>query len=264
MSKTKLERRYIAVSRILRKRNYGFIKVLNAYSDSIYKTIYTKTATEQMGRAMYNQLKGRSTESLEDVFKQLNNKLKKLEPKIAKFITQFLDQGSAKVFDAKGNSLRLTKPDYTKIIQQLTKQNLRYVKNITEDQRKKTLDILSKGIRDGKTYAQMGSQIVAEVEGLSLNRAKLIASNEAHGAQDRAMESTMRKNGIKKYQWLTAADNRVSAICQSYHRKVFAFGKTGKMKWQDVDGKTHVVSKSPKPIKDSHVRCRCCIISVVE
>jgi SPP1 gp7 family putative phage head morphogenesis protein len=264
MKKTKLERRYIAVSRILRKRNYGFIKVLDSYSNTIYKTIYTKTATEQMGRAMYNQLKGRSTQSLEDVFKKLNDKLKLLEPKIAAFITKFLDQGSSKVFDAKGTTLRLTKPNYTKVIQQLTKNNLKYIKDITEDQRKKTLDILSKGIKDGKSYAQMADSIVDEVEHISQSRAKLIASNEGHGAHARAMEDTMRKNGIDKYQWLTAADNRVSAICQSYHRQIFAFGKVGKMRWRDIDGKIHIVSKSPKPIKDSHIGCRCVIISVID
>ena len=263
MSKSKLERRYIAVSRILRKRNYGFMKVLNSYSNSIYKTVYTKTDTDKMARAMYNQLKGRSTQSLEDVFKKLNDKLKLLEPKIAEYMTRFLDQGSSKVFDAKGNTLRLTKPNYKKVIQMLTRQNLKYVKGITEDQRKKTLDILSKGIKDGKTYAQMADQIVAEVQDISFNRAKLIASNEAHGAHARAMEDTMRKNGIDKYQWLSAGDNRVSPICQSYHRKVFEFGKTGKMNWTDVDGKNHVVSKSPKPIKDSHIGCRCVTIAVI-
>jgi SPP1 gp7 family putative phage head morphogenesis protein len=110
----------------------------------------------------------------------------------------------------------------------------------------------------------MSDDIVSEIDNLSKNRAELIADNEAHKAHARAQEDTMRENGIERYQWLTAGDDRVSPICQSLHRQVFEFGKTGTMNWKDVNGKTYVISKSPTPIRSSHIRCRCVIIAIID
>ena len=222
-SKSKLERRFIQISRILRKRNYGLKKGINGYSGSIYKAVYTKTGTDEAGRAIYNQLSGKTTESLSDVFASLNKRLDKLFPKIAQYLELFLQQGSRKVFDKNGMALKLKIPSYVKVIDKLQEDNLKYVKDITDAQRKLMVDEISKGIKSGKTYSQMADDIQSKVEGISKSRAELIANNEAHKAHARAMEDTMRHNGITKYQWLTADDNRVSPICQSYHRKVFEY-----------------------------------------
>ena len=261
---TRTERRFIAIQRILRKRNYGFKKVIDSYTDDIVRATFTKKATDELGRKLYSDLTAGRKESLEDVFKPLNDRLDKLFSKLEKMFSTLLLQGSRKVFGPTGKPLELKVPSYTKEIEALKKENMKLVKGVTADQRAFLVRKISDGIKQGKSYTQMADDIVSETESFTKNRAKLIAHNESHKAHTIAMEKTMVENNIKKYQWLTAADDRVSDICQSLHREVFEFGKTGTMKWRDIKGKVVEIHKSPRPIRDSHIRCRCVTIAVVE
>lgn len=264
MTKTKIERRYIAVQRILRKRNYGLIKAINSYTAQIYSATYRKGEIDELGRTMYKQLTESRTESMDEVYDKLNVRIDKLFEDIKRFITLFLMQGSRKVFDNKGAVLSLKTPNYTKVIERLTEQNMRYVRNITDDQRKILLDEVTKGIKAGKPYSAMAEGIQSRIGSMSKARATLIAQNEGQSAHAYAQERTMKENGVEKYQWLTAGDDRVSAICKSLHRKVFKFGEVGKMNWTDANGKELQIDKSPRPVKSSHIRCRCCCIAIFD
>jgi SPP1 gp7 family putative phage head morphogenesis protein len=264
-NKSKLERRYIAISRILRKRNYGFVKVIRSYQNLIFNTTFTKSDIDEIARDIYKSYTaGRSTESLKDMFDKLDAKVEGLRDKLKKIFKTLLLQGSRKVFNNKGEPLELGIPNYDKVIDRLTENNLKYIKNISELQRDAIIKTISQGVKDGKSYAAMRDDLLANVEGLTATRAKLIASNEAHDAHVKAMTKTMTDNGIEKYQWLTANDDRVSDICRSLHRHVFKFGETGTMTWKDIKGKAYTISKSPKPIHSSHVNCRCVIVAIVD
>jgi SPP1 gp7 family putative phage head morphogenesis protein len=260
--KNKIERRYLAVSRILRSRNYGFKKIISKYQALIFKSSYRKGEVDQMARDMYNNLTAK--ESLSDLFDKANQRIDKTFKDIESIIRALLLQGSSKVFDARGNILKLGIPNYEKTIQRLTTNNLNLVKGISEDQRKVILDEISKGVKKGKSYAQMSDQIHSRVETISKSRASLIANTESHKAHSEAMERTMVHNGIKKYQWLSANDARVAPLDESLHRQVFEFGKKGTMDWKGTDGKTYKIAKSPRPIHDTHPRCRCVIVSVLD
>lgn len=252
---TRVEKRYIAIQRILRRRNYGFQKVINSYTDEIVRATFTKKSTDELARKLYSDLTAGRKESLEDVFKPLNERMDKLFTKLSKIFSTLLLQGSRKVFSAKGSPLELRVPSYAKEIEALKNENMKLVKGVTDEQRAFLVRKVSDGIKQGKTYSAMADDILKETEFFTRNRAKLIAFNESHKAHTIAMEKTMVENGITKYQWLTAGDDRVSDICQSLHRQVFTFGKTGLMNWKDAKGKVVKIHKSPRPIRDSHIRC---------
>lgn len=266
----KTERRYVAIQRILRSRNYGFSKVIAQFQKDIILTVGVKSDWNQAGRFYYNQLsagrsqEGLSKQNLDALFDALNLRFNKLSDKLRKIAATLFLQGSSKVFDKNGSPIKLAIPKYEKEIDQLVENNLKYVKDITVEQRKKILNHISDGIKNGKSYKDIASNMLVDVDSLTRSRAELIAKNESHLAHSKAMMKTMQENGIDKYQWLSAGDSRVSPICQSLHRQVFKIGQTGKMSWRDINGKSYQISKSPKPIHDSHIGCRCVTIAVVE
>jgi SPP1 gp7 family putative phage head morphogenesis protein len=258
---SKPERKLVLVRRILRKRNYGLVKSSNDYATLIYQYVFNRERIEKELDMLFRQLTMPRTESLADMFDVFNSAMPSIGNLVRKFATLFFTQGSKKVFDLRGNVLQFGIPEYTGEIDAFVEHNLKFIEDITLVQRKKMIDLLSQGIKKGKSYSQMASEIVAEVDHISQSRAKLIARNEAQRAYAISTEKTMREAGVEKYMWLSANDDRVSPICQSLHRNVFTFGLKGTMDWKDVTGKTYTIHKSPLPVRDSHVGCRCCIVA---
>ena len=264
--KTKLERRYLRIQKIIRKRNYGFQKEIDKYTNKIYSSIYSESVFDRIIRETFKQYspatESVSKESLADLYGDLNQRNERISSFLPKFFQRLLKQGSGKVFDATGTNLNLKIPSYKQEIKILSQNNLRHIKDLTDRQRELIQNEVSKGIKEGKTYTEVGKSINKKVSKVSQKRAQLIAKNESHLAHRQAMEKTMVENGFGQYQWVTAGDNRVSPICKSLHRQIFKFNQAGTMQWRAEDGEIHTISKSPKPIDDSHIGCRCIIIAV--
>lgn len=245
-------------NRIIRKRNYGIVLLSRKYAHDIYKAVFEKKKVADSGILMYASIKAGADPSMYYSFDQ--DKIKVLEKKMRKDFTEALTLGSKKVMDKNGKVLNLKIPTYKKQIDSLVKNNLRYVKKISEEQRSKIVDILQKGIKEGKSYNSMVNNITDQVKGISRNKADLIAKTEVNRAAANGMAETMKSNGITKYLWVSAGDNRVGNPDEALNGRVFEFGKTGKMSIKGTDGKNYIVNKSPMPVKDTHPRCRCLLV----
>lgn len=245
------------------------IKSIEKYSNDIYKAIYNKKDIEEEAKILFDsfqspntQLESYQTESLNDLFERLNERISKLFEKLPQWASSVYQMGSKKVYDARGNTLKLEIPKYEMEVDELVKNNMQLVKNVTEEQRQILIEEVKKGIKNGQSFKQTGEKIQERIKEFSLNRSTLIANTETSRAHTYAQEKTMVENGIEKYQWISAADQRVAPLDASLHRKVFNFGETGEMNWKGKDGKTYVIPRSPRPVRDTHPRCRCIIVAV--
>ena len=255
------------ISRILRRRNYGLIKIIDEYADAVYSTVFNKTQILDEAKTLYqesNPKRPKTEEGLDELYADLNKKIAPLLNKIRDFYKRIFKLGSSKVMNNKGQVLTFKEPTYEQELDALVNNNLQYVQNITEEQRKIILDEIAKGIKQGLSFQKIGENIIKRIEDFTINRAVLIANTETLRAHSYAQEKTMRDNGITKYQWISANDNRTAPLDKSLHGHIFEFGNTSTMEWRDTKGKTHEISKSPMPVRDTHPRCRCVIVAITE
>lgn len=257
------QRRPVYVSRIIRKRNYGHIKNINNYATDIFKATYNEKKLLDVVENMYvtgSWQNETTVESFNDYLGGLSTEINKLTLNMSKRFDAAFKDGSKKVMDSKGKLIKLEKPTYTLAIQELIKDNLKYVKNISDNQKKIILTQIKKGINDGLTFKEIGQNITQEIKRMTLSRAVLIANTEISKAMSQSMKLTMQQNNIKKYMWVTAGDNRVAPLDEALDRRIFEFDKTGKINVKGTDGKVYEINKSPMPVHDTHPRCRCVIV----
>ena len=181
-------------------------------------------------RAYYNQQKQGNTEDLDFLFQDLGERLKPLIDKIKKFYAQTFKLGSSKVLDQHGNVLKLEEPEYEEELNALANDNLQYVKNITEEQRRILKTEIANGIKKGLSFKEVGDNILKKTDDFTLNRAVLIANTETLKAHSYAQEKTMVDNGIQKFKWVSANDARTAPLDKSLHGHIFEFGLVGTMR----------------------------------
>lgn len=75
---------------------------------------------------------------------------------------------------------------------------------------------------------------------------KTIAATAVNNHINQTVFETLKKNGVKKYQYVAVLDNRTSKICKSLHNKIF------------------FVSDKNAPKPPQHFRCRSSIIPVFD
>lgn len=239
-------------SRIFRVRNYGFSMMIRDYSKDIYREAYSRKNLDKAIKQLVKKNKIPSEAEL-DMFYGSDIDEKKLREKIKKHLNEALDHGNKKVMTLSGDKLDLAKPNYDLVLNELQKDNLKYVKNITGDQKKEILQSIKKGFDKGKSIGKIKKDIVKNVKDMTMNRAETIARTEMNRSVAKGMETTMEKNNIRYYHYVTAGDNRVADICNTH-----SFGNaegTGRMlRWETG------ASNSPVPVKDSHPNCRCLMV----
>jgi len=258
----KSERRYLAVQRILRNRNYGYSKLINSYTEDIYKAVFNEKEMKERINLSLNPYKNK--EALKDYLDSYTLRLNKLFDKLTKYFTAVFMHGSSRVMDTKGNKLKFDVPEYKGPIEEIKNFNMKLLAKINAQQEEIIKAELTKGILSGKSYSQMADDIVSKIDNFSRNKAIVIARTETQRAHQTAMYKTMKDNGIKKYQWLSAGDDRVAPLDKSLHRHIFNIGEEGFMDWVGFDGKTYTIHKSPIPVRDSHINCRCVIVSITQ
>lgn len=241
--------------RIVRIRNYGFDKISGEYQKLIQASVLRKTDVEELlsdYRTVTQALQTTSKENMSDIFQKLNVRLMRLQSNLENVFKRMFQFGHKKILDYSGKKLKLEEPDYSPEIKSLQTNNLRYVKNLAEDQRAKIVELLGQAFEEGKSYSDVSKLIVKEVEDFTKNRAELIAKTEMNRAVSDSMEKSMNYNGITKYLYVTAEDDRVSKICLKHSY----ISITNKNKGYN----RHTVGEGPLPVRDSHPRCRCVIV----
>jgi len=242
--------------RIFRVRNYGFSMMIRDYSKDIYREAYSRKNLDKAIKQLVKKNKIPSEAEL-DMFYGSDLDEKKLREKIKEHLKKGLDHGNKKVMTLSGEKLDLPKPNYELVLNELQKDNLKYVKDITKDQKKEILKSIKKGFDKGKGITKIKKDIVKNVKDMTKNRAETIARTEMNRSSAKGMETTMEKNNIEHYHYVTAGDNRVADICN-----INSFGNaegTGRMiKWETG------ASNSPIPVVDSHINCRCVMVKAKE
>ena len=253
------------VRRIHRVRNRGFDKIARSFSKDIKRATFNLKDTKATSKALYASMIAGSVpnkpKDLFTFFKGLDQRINKMIIALAAKYRKAFNLGANKIMDSEGKILTITKPSFQKPIEKLLKGNLKYVKNITDTQRKKMIGAIKQGIEDGKGFKKIAVEINKAVKNVSETRAELIASTEVNRAIAESQQETMIANGFDRYMWITANDNRVAPLDEALHKRIFKFGQTGFMNVKGTDNKTYTIHKSPLPIRDSHVRCRCIIVA---
>lgn len=236
---------YNTIQKIIRKRNYGFEKLINEYSTEIQKASYTNAEVRSMAKQTWDLLQLGNlgqTEALDDIFIELNKRLEKVIAKMPGLLQKMFKHGGSKVMNAKGELLKFAQPKYTAQIQALYTTNLQYLNKYTKDQRRILLKTLEEQFKKGKSFTETAEVVTQRLSGFTKRRAYLIASTEATRASTTAMQTVMQEAGARKYQWITANDARVCPICKKNAQRVYEFGR------------------GPLPVKDTHPLCRCVIV----
>lgn len=231
------------IRRIIRKRNYGFLRLIDTYTRDIASACMTK---EEITDAI-TAYTGGQKESLSDVYQSLNKRLNRFIVKASATLKNAMVHGAKKLVDQKGNTFEFRIPKYTAQLSSLVQNNLKLVQKIHSTQQLAIIQSLSDGISQGKTYNQVASDIVAKVDGIGKMKAQLIAVTEISKAHAMAQRTLMRENGIAKYQWLTARDKNVCDKCAGLDMQVFT-----------------VSESSPLPVRDTHPRCRCVTVAYMK
>ena len=129
-------------------------------------------------------------------------------------------------------------------IKQIVENQMTYLKALSNDEKKRVQEVLTLGMSNGWSISKIQKEMTSKVKSLSETRGEMIARSEIVKAHNIGMINTMKEAGIKKYQWITAKDNKVCPKCRA------------------LDGKTFDVGKGPLPVYSTHPNCRCSIIAL--
>lgn len=108
------------------------------------------------------------------------------------------------------------------------------------------LDDLSAGIYNGESVDTVTARLRARFEAHDYDWERLVRSEMAQ-AQSLGKIDEYRELGVTQYNYLTAEDSRVSAICRA-----------------NAAGGPYEIGKGPMPMTDSHPNCRCSVGAVIE
>lgn len=108
--------------------------------------------------------------------------------------------------------------------------------------RERIINVLVAGVYNGLAAAVVARQLRREFDLGDYDWQRLVAS-ELAAAHGEAKVRQMAANGIEQYDWSTAGDDSVCAICAG-HR----------------DGGPYAIGQGPLPMTDSHPLCRCSVI----
>lgn len=129
------------------------------------------------------------------------------------------------------------------------------IKSLSEEYITKSNILLQEGILGGQTYTQLTESLMRLNRNLTLNRARLIASDQIGKLNGRLAMLRQTDAGITMYNWETAGDERVRDIHRTLDHKI--------CKWSNPDvylsGKEWVprTAYMERASPGYPIRCRC-------
>lgn len=143
----------------------------------------------------------------------------------------------------------------------------RFATSMIETDRDKMIDILVKGIADGKSIPQIKAEIRQVFTEYSKTQADRVTRTEVIKASNYATMDAWEKSGVVvAKQWLTAQDDRVDPLCADMNGKIIPlkknyFDKGDSLEVGDVSTKFDYAAVKNPPL---HVNCRCTMLPVLE
>lgn len=131
-----------------------------------------------------------------------------------------------------------------RVIDVLQVRNLSALKGITAEMNKAIVRSLTEGINNGEGVVKLRKRLMAEVEGIGYNRARLMAHTETMYASNEGAKLRYSQHGVTRVEWLTAGHENTCAQCQALNGKIF-----------------DIAQAPPIPL---HPMCRCTLLPVIE
>lgn len=131
-----------------------------------------------------------------------------------------------------------------RVIDVLQARNLSALKGISAETNKAIVRSLTEGINNGEGVVKLRKRLMAEVEGIGYNRARLMAHTETMYASNEGAKLRYSQHGVTRVEWLTAGHDNTCAQCQALNGKIF-----------------DIAQAPPIPL---HPMCRCTLLPVIE
>lgn len=231
--------------KINKRKYYGVKKNITQYRRDIYTTFYDKNLLK---RALASGI----VIGVADYFSAVNKKIDSLLNKAVSILRDTYDKGSKRIMDSDGNTVKLDDAEDTFAINELIGEQQTYYSNISREQSTKVNEIISRGLQDGETNKKIASRINQTVKRVSQRRATTIANTEIVKSHNLGQIETMKQAGIKKYNYITSNDPKVSEICRKNQ------GPKGRERIYEVQYAG--TPNNPLPVIQSHPGCRCTIV----
>lgn len=128
-----------------------------------------------------------------------------------------------------------------------TQQNVDLIGNITDKALNDVKGIVTRGFASGANLTDMTKELQNRVTVVTKNRAKLIARDQVSKLNGQLTQARQTQNGISKYQWVTAGDERVRPTHAAHEGKIYS--------WNNPPADTG------NPGED--INCRCVAIPII-
>jgi SPP1 gp7 family putative phage head morphogenesis protein len=117
-------------------------------------------------------------------------------------------------------------PADQQVLDVLQARNLSALKGITAETNKSIIRSLTEGINNGEGVVKLRERLMAEVEGIGYNRARLMAHTETMYASNEGAKLRYSQHGVTRVEWLTAGHDNTCADCAALNGQVFDIDKT--------------------------------------
>lgn len=145
-------------------------------------------------------------------------------------------------------------------IDQFRAENVRLIKNITDDQSRSVETVLRRTLRTGRRAEDIESEIQGSL-GVSESRARLIARDQILKLNGELTQLRHREAGVEEYLWSTSRDERVRGNPLAPDSSGDHFHLEGKkFRW---DSPPIVDSKGRRAHPGEDFQCRCVAIPVI-
>lgn len=131
-----------------------------------------------------------------------------------------------------------------RVLDVLRVRNLQALKGVTAEMNKAIVRSLTEGINNGEGVVKLRKRLMAEVEGIGYNRARLMAHTETMYASNEGAKLRYSQHGVTRVEWLTAGHDNTCDQCAELNGKVF-----------------DIAQAPPCPL---HPMCRCTLLPVIE
>ena len=163
-----------------------------------------------------------------------------------------------------GSAFNSSAPNADKIIDSWKKENLSLIKSASREQVKNIGRIVSDGVRDGKTLGEMKKSIREASEGMTRNKAELIARDQVGDLNAALNKDRQTSAGISLYWWRGTDDGRERASHEEMNGKL--------CRWDDADVYSEDGGKSweqrnasmPHAHPGEEINCRCYAEAAIE
>lgn len=131
-----------------------------------------------------------------------------------------------------------------RVLDVLRVRNLQALKGVTAEMNKAIVRSLTEGINNGEGVVKLRKRLMAEVEGIGYNRARLMAHTETMYASNEGAKLRYSQHGVTRVEWLTAGHDNTCSQCAALNGQTFG-----------------IAQAPPCPL---HPMCRCTLLPVIE